>query len=127
METIDPFDFSHIPNENDRREVENIARNYKPEKKRDVNVKMTLILKDNVPIYQRARRLSPLDKEEVKKHLKIWLDDHIIRPSNSDYASPIVLVKKKKNGDTRICVDFRKVNKKIIKDRSVAINRRSAR
>jgi len=43
------------------------------------------------------------------------LRDGIVRPSISEYASPITLVKKK-NGDTRLCVDYRQLNKKIIKD-----------
>jgi len=34
----------------------------------------------------------------------------------SEYASPIVLVKKK-SGNTRICVDYRKLNQKIVKNR----------
>lgn len=39
-----------------------------------------------------------------------------IQPSCSDYASPIVLVKKK-NGATRICVDYQRLNEKIVKNR----------
>jgi len=72
------------------------ARNYNPKKTLEVNVKMTLILKDDVPVYQRPRRLSQLERKEVERQLKIWLDDGIIRPSVSEYASPIVLVKKKR-------------------------------
>lgn len=45
-----------------------------------------------------------------------WLSDGIIQPSLSDYASPIVLTKKN-DGSSRLCVDFRQLNKKIIKDR----------
>src|SRR5699024_6653908 len=37
-------------------------------------------------------------------------------PSTSPYASPILLVTKK-NGDYRMCVDFRKLNSKTIKER----------
>lgn len=102
IENADPFDFSYISDKNVRREVEVIARNYEPKKTREIGVKMTLILKDDIPIYQRPRRLSPSEKEEVDKQLKTWIDDGIIRPSNSEYASPIVLVKKK-NGDKNLC------------------------
>lgn len=67
---------------------------------------MNIILQDDIPIYERPRRLSPQDKVEVDKQIKTWLEDGIIRQSHSVYASPIVLVKKK-DGSTRICVDYR--------------------
>ena len=40
----------------------------------------------------------------------------MIQPSVSDYASPVVLVKKK-DRSSKLCVDYRALNKKIIKDR----------
>lgn len=43
------------------------------------------------------------------------LKDGIIRPSNSPYASPIVLIPKK-NGEVRLCIDYRKVNEITIRD-----------
>ncbi|KYN16061.1 Gag polyprotein, partial [Trachymyrmex cornetzi] len=69
VETIDPFDFSYISDKDARREIEGVARNYEPKKTRDIGVKMTLVLKDDIPVYQRARRLSPSDKE-VEKQLE---------------------------------------------------------
>jgi len=45
------------------------------------------------------------------------LKTNIIRPSTAEYNSPIVLVKKKKNGELRLCVDYRELNKYIIKDK----------
>jgi len=42
--------------------LKNMIENYKPDKTRDVNVNMNLILKDDEPVYQRARRLSEQEK-----------------------------------------------------------------
>lgn len=44
------------------------------------------------------------------------LQKGIIKKSNSPYSSPIVLVKKK-DGRTRMCVDFRDLNKVVVRDR----------
>lgn len=86
---------------------------------------MTIIVKDDTPIAQNARRLSVAEKTEVDRQIRAWLDEDIIQTSNSDYASPIVLVKKK-NGETRICVDYRKLNAQTVKIRKcLAVNRGS--
>ena len=61
------------------------------------------------PIRQPVRRLSLPAKEKVKKLLEEMLQKNVISPSTSPWASPIVLVHKK-DGSTRFCVDYRKVN-----------------
>ncbi|KAJ0174972.1 hypothetical protein K1T71_009113 [Dendrolimus kikuchii] len=85
-------------------------------RKKESNVKLKIILTDEDPIHQTPRRLSPLEKDIVNKQIQGWLDQEVIKPSKSEYASPIVLAKKK-NGSYRLCIDFRKLNKKIIKER----------
>lgn len=97
-------------------EIKDMINNYKPQKLKESSVKMQLVLKDEIPVYQRPRRLAPAEKVQVKNQIENWLRDGIIRPSISEYASPITLAKKE-NGNMRLCVDYTKLNKKIIKDR----------
>lgn len=66
-------------------------------------------------IRERPRPIPPQDVEELREHLKGLLDAKIIKPSNSPYASPVVLVRKK-SGALRMCVDYRKLNARTVKD-----------
>ena len=78
-------------------------------------VKHTIHTKDEEPVKSPYRRIPPTQFLEVRQHIQNLLDKNIIEPSHSSYASPIVLVKKK-TGELRICVDYRKLNDKTIKD-----------
>ncbi|GBL93118.1 Retrovirus-related Pol polyprotein from transposon 297 [Araneus ventricosus] len=70
---------------------------------------------DHPPIKQYPRRL-PLARKEGAEHLvKEMVDNGIIEGSSGPWASPIVLVKKK-DGSTRFCVDYRKLNEITKKD-----------
>ena len=70
---------------------------------------------DDEPVCQPYRRIPPNQYQEVREHIKKLLDRNIIRESYSPFASPIVLVRKK-NGSLRLCVDYRKLNEKTVKD-----------
>jgi hypothetical protein len=64
---------------------------------------------DNKPIRQRIRQSSHKIKLETWKLVDEMLEQDIIEPCESDWSSPVVLVKKP-NGKKCFCVDFRKVN-----------------
>ena len=64
---------------------------------------------DAPPFRQRIYRTSPEAKREISRQTAEMLKMGIIRESNSEYQSNVVLVSKK-NGEKRFCVDFRKLN-----------------
>lgn len=76
---------------------------------------MTITLNEPIKIQYNPRRLSVLEKEKLHVIIEDLLARGIIRPSQSEYASPIVMVKKK-NGEMRLCVDYRDLNKATVKD-----------
>nr|VZI20025.1 unnamed protein product [Spirometra erinaceieuropaei] len=68
------------------------------------------------PISQPPPRLVPVHfQKQLEQTIKDMLDKHVIRPSPSPWASPIVLVKKK-DGSLRLCVDYRRLNAVTVKD-----------
>ena len=108
--------------EAERREAERIFREYADVFSRKgeelgctTTVHHRIHTEDDIPVNQRYRRIPPNQFEEVKEHLQVLLERGVIRPSQSDYASPIVLVRKK-SGALRLCVDYRRLNAKTRKD-----------
>lgn len=61
------------------------------------------------PVAQVPQRLSPGQTQEVRKQMDDLLKTGKIKPSKSPWAARLVLVKKN-DGSTRICVDYREVN-----------------
>ncbi len=78
-------------------------------------VKHKICLSDPTPFKQRVWPIHPSDYEAVRLHLQELKDANIIHESDSPYASPIVIVKKK-NGSIQLCIDYRKLNNQTIKD-----------
>ena len=74
------------------------------------------IYTENVPpIRSRPYSVAPTEQAFIKDEIQRMLDNGLIRPSNSPWTSPVVLVKKK-NGNVRFCVDYRRVNAVTKKD-----------
>ena len=61
------------------------------------------------PVHVPPRRTSPGVRDIINKELDEMLRHGIVRPSVSEYSSPVVIVSKK-DGGMRFCVDYRKLN-----------------
>jgi len=67
------------------------------------------------PIRQPVRRTPPSFEGEEEQYLKDQLEQGVIKPSKSAWASGVVLVRKK-DGSVRWCVDYRGLNMVTVKD-----------
>ena len=65
---------------------------------------------DHRPIRQPVRRTPFALRKKVDTLIQEMLEQQVIEPSESPWASPIVLVQKK-DGGVRFCVDYRKLNR----------------
>lgn len=72
-------------------------------------VEHSIDIGDAKPIKMKPYRVSQREREIIDKQITEMLKYNVISPSHSPWASPVVLVKKK-NGETRFCVDYRKLN-----------------
>lgn len=70
---------------------------------------------DHRPIKQAPRRLPLSQQEEVDRQVDNLIKAGLIEPSDSSWASPVVLVRKK-DGSQRMCCDYRLINACTLKD-----------
>ena len=68
------------------------------------------------PISIAPYRMSPLELSELKKQLEDLLEKKFIRPSVSPWGAPVLFVRKK-DGSMRLCIDYRQLNKVIVKSK----------
>jgi len=99
-------DVTGVENIEQRTALQNLVENYKPNNVCETNIKMKILLKDEEPVYQSARRLSPSERAEVNAQIDEWLAEEIIQPSVSDYASPVVLGRRMDRPDSAWIIVF---------------------
>lgn len=68
------------------------------------------IKQNSKPFWLQFYRTSPQASKEIENQVSEMLKHDIIQPSNSEWHSPLVLVKKK-NGTFRFACDYRALNK----------------
>jgi hypothetical protein len=75
-----------------------------------------LLKQDAKPICIRPYQYPYFKKEEIKKIVRELLETRIIKPSQSPFSSPVLLVWKA-DGLWRICMDYKALNNETIKDK----------
>ncbi|XP_052723888.1 uncharacterized protein LOC108343993 [Vigna angularis] len=68
------------------------------------------------PISVQPYRMAPAELVELKRQIEELMDKRFIRPSVSPWGAPVLLVKKK-DGSSRLCIDYRQLNKLTIKNK----------
>lgn len=92
---------------------EDLPRRLPP--KREVDHKIELI-PGQTPPSRAPYRMSPKEMKELKLQLDDNLARGFIRPSKSPYGAPILFVPKK-SGESRMCVDYRALNRITVKNK----------
>nr|GEX57466.1 putative reverse transcriptase domain, ribonuclease H-like domain, aspartic peptidase domain protein [Tanacetum cinerariifolium] len=67
------------------------------------------------PIARATCRLAPSELKELSEQLQELFDKGFIRPTSSPWGAPVSFVKKK-DGSFRMCIDYRELNKLIVKN-----------
>ncbi|GFW94661.1 retrovirus-related Pol polyprotein from transposon 17.6 [Trichonephila clavipes] len=100
------YDLPHVINFNARSDLSSLIKDYKCNKIKSTKLKMNIKLKNDIPVCQRARRLSCSEKLQVNNQIDDWLRQGIIKESVFDYCSDIVLCKKANGAMKTSSVEF---------------------
>ena len=120
---VTPVDLTHLSNDQ-RIKVEEVLRSECEAFSKDKSdigyvdrLKLKLELTDNIPVQQPYRSIPKPLYKEIKEYLEDLITNKWIQKSYSSYSSPIVCVRKK-DGDLRLCIDYRQLNQKVIPDKT---------
>ena len=121
QDVIDLFQIGHLPRDQKTQlasvllEYQDVFSWYPGDIGRTSKVYHRIPTGDAGPSRQAPRRLPFHKQAEVCDHLEETLTRGIIQPSCSPWAAPIVFLQKK-DGSTRFCVDYRRLNSVTKKD-----------
>lgn len=117
---IEEIDINQQLNQLQKDQITQIIKEYQQtfqkSNSRVTHTKHKIVLDPNIqPIKQRPYRVPITLESKVEAEIKEMLANQIIKPSESSWASPINLIKKK-DGGWRFVVDYRKLNSVTRKD-----------
>lgn len=72
-------------------------------------------LKDKTPVNLKPYPLSPPRQKQLQEIIDSWLEQGIVKPVYSDYSSPCFLVPKPGSTESRLVINYSKLNEKIEK------------
>ena len=113
------INLEHIKDEQSKSKIKNVLSKHSnvissiPGKTSIIEHKISL--NDPTPFRSKTYSIPQMLKSKVDAELESLLQNNLIQKSSSQFSSPMVLVKKK-NGDIRICCDYRKLNKVTLLD-----------
>ncbi|GFU35704.1 transposon Tf2-9 polyprotein [Trichonephila clavipes] len=99
------YDLPYVKNFDIRNDLSSLIKDYKCNKIKSTKLKMNIKLKNDIPVCQRARRLSCSEKLQVNNQIDDWLRQGI-KESVFDYCSDIVLCKKANGAMKTSSVEF---------------------
>ncbi|CAG2231004.1 unnamed protein product [Mytilus edulis] len=109
----------HLNSDQERQLRELILRYKESFAETDKDLGRTTLVKHKIntgdaPAFKEPPRRTPVHLQcELDKNIDEMLEKDVVEPSNSPWASGVVLVKKK-DGTYRFCVDYRRLNKRYL-------------
>lgn len=91
----DERDIGLTINEEYKKGVQELVSNYKPIKKKNTNVTMSIALKQEQPVFCRPRRMASAEKKVVDDLVEWYLKERTIESRTSEYTSQVVIAKEK--------------------------------
>ncbi|KAI3726505.1 hypothetical protein L1987_66302 [Smallanthus sonchifolius] len=82
---------------------------------REIEFRINLV-PDAQPVAKAPYRLAPVEMKELMAQLDELLEKGFIQPSISPWGAPVFFVKKK-DGSMRMCIDYRELNKRTVKNK----------
>ncbi|KAI3695283.1 hypothetical protein L1987_78278 [Smallanthus sonchifolius] len=82
---------------------------------REIEFRIDLV-PDAQPVAKAPYRLAPVEMKELMAQLDELLEKGFIQPNISPWGAPVLFVKKK-DGSMRMCIDYRELNKRKVKNK----------